>query len=198
MSRVLSPISNTLVAIGDRLIPRYIISPEAFEDSTKYKSYLGTPVYSPMELLDDAPNTGIIAGQITTGIAPILLRCDNSIITVSQDTNIVKTNIQGRDGTIKEYIGLGDFSIEVEGSLVSPYSNFFPEDDFRKLIDWLSRPRQVNISSDFLLLFGITSIVIENRKYPQLRGSRNEIPFSFTASSDKPEEIILNSTDVIL
>lgn len=194
--KVISPISNSLVAVGDRLIPRYIIPPEP-SDPTAYKSYLGTPVYSPLELLDDKPTTGIVAGQITQGVAPILLRCDNAVLTVEIETNIVKTNIQGRDGTIKEYIGLGDFSVQCEGTIVSPYPSFFPEDDFRKLVDWLTRPRQLNIASDFLLLFGITTLVIERRKWEQIRGSRNEVSFSFTASSDRSEEIILTTNDIL-
>jgi len=192
---ILAPIASPLVAITDKVINRYVISPEP-TDLTSFKSALGTPVYSPLELLDRRPNTGIVAGQLQTGNPPLLLRIDTTIITISLATNVIKTSIQGRDGTVKEYIGLEDYIIEVEGAIVSPYLNVFPEDDVKKLIDWLTRPEQVEVASDFLLLGGITNIVVTDRKISQKLGSRNEVPFSFSAISDRSEEIILTTNDI--
>lgn len=188
-------IASPGIAITDRLIKRYQISEEP-SDKANFTSYLGTPVYSPLELLDSKPTTGIVAGQLTSGKAPLLLRIDTALITVSQTTNIVKTPIQGRDWDVIEYIAQANFIIDVEGSIVSPFLNQFPEDDLKKLIDWLTRPEQVQVASNFLLLFGITDIVITDKKWSEKMGSRNEVPFSFTAISDRSEEIVLTTNDI--
>ena len=43
------------------------------------------------------------------------LRIDAVIIEVSQVKNIIKTSVQGRPGTVKEYISDGDYIINIRG-----------------------------------------------------------------------------------
>ena len=42
---------------------------------------------------------------------------DTVLITVSQGKNIITTNIQGKSGTVKEYVSDSDFIINVQGVL---------------------------------------------------------------------------------
>lgn len=69
-------------------------------------SMLGTPVFTDMILKTvDAPKKSI---QLLWVLAD-----------VNMEFNIVKTKIQGRDGSVKEYISEGDHSIKIRGALYS-------------------------------------------------------------------------------
>ena len=52
------------------------------------------------------------------------------IITINQEKNIVTTPLQGRDGTIKEYISDGDFTISVDAAVCGYVINQNGEADF--------------------------------------------------------------------
>ena len=67
-------------------------------------SSLGTPVFSDMLLRENQDDEGIYI--------------DTLIITINQSKNIVKTPIEGRNGTIKEFISDGDYQITITGALV--------------------------------------------------------------------------------
>jgi|ADGO01.1.fsa_nt_gi hypothetical protein len=186
--------------LTNRLVDRYNITPED-KDETKYQSYLGTPVYSPLEFLrtsgtslDNSLNVG---GSI--GDNDVLLRVDTVLITVNQVKNIVKTPIAGRNGTVKEYISDGDFIIDIRGAIVSEYPLVFPRFQVDLLIELLSLQKQIPVACEFLSFFGIdketpgvASIVVESYTVSQKLGSRNEVPFEIQAISDLPEEIVLN------
>lgn len=174
------------VSVTDKLIPRYTIPVQRVDDDQfKYTSRpFGTPVYSPLEFLDS--NGGLITKD---GRYNYPFRLDQVIITVNQQKNIVKTSIQGRDGTVKEYIGLGDYAITVEGELTTEFPNVYPKDDADLLIKILTHPAEVAIACEFLAQFGITHVVVENYDISQKVGSRNTVPFRLNLISDAPETI---------
>jgi Domain of unknown function (DUF6046) len=46
------------------------------------------------------------------------------LIQVSQARRIVRTEIQGMDGTIKEYIGMDDYQVSINGILTGPNGSY--------------------------------------------------------------------------
>lgn len=191
-------LSAGIVPVTDRLINRYRFVPDP-EDETTYKSYLGTPVWSPIEFLrtsgtslDNSQNVGEADGN-----SEVILRIDTALITVSQTRNIVKTPIAGRPGTVKEYISDGDFIIDIKGAIISKYPLVYPREEVRLLIELLGLPKQIPVASEFLQLFDIDSIVVEQYDIAEKLGSRNEVPFQIQALSDLAEEIILNPNDSV-
>jgi hypothetical protein len=187
----------SLAAQGlNRIIPRYAITPEP-ADETNYVSYLGTPVWSPLEFLKTSGTSldnSLGVGE-AKGNSEVLLRIDTVLMSVSQSKNIVKTPIQGRDGTIKEYISDGDFVIDIRGAIVSPYQSVYPKEDVSILEELLRLKKQIPVASEFLQLFGIDAIVAESYTISQKLGSRNEVLFEIQALSDLAEEITLNPND---
>jgi hypothetical protein len=157
---------------------KYYFSPDPY-DEPDFVSMLGTPVYSNFVLLP--------AGDIQDA-----LRIDTVIMTVDQTKNIVKTPIQGRNGTVKEYISDGDFMVSIQGVLISPYPLVFPKEDIDLFVKYCKLNEQLPVASFFLELFGITDIVIEHYKVGEKLGSRNEVPFQIDALSDKAIEFELN------
>lgn len=181
------------VAATDFALKRWVIPPDAQVDVTTFKSYLGTPVYDPLLFLSSPPVTGIVAGQITTGQSTVILRVDSCLIEVNMEKVIQKTQIMGRVGTIKEYISLGDYEINIEGAIFSDYPNYYPVDDVQTLVNICQQPTQIKVASSFLQLMGITNLVIRRYKIGQKLGSRNEVPFSIVADSDFTDEEADNS-----
>jgi hypothetical protein len=120
-----------------------------------------------------------------------LLEC---IITINQEKNIVSTPMQGRDGTIKEYISDGDYSISIEAA-VNNYSEIeetkskeYPIEKLEELIALLKVQDGLEIQSDFLTLFKITSAVIKSYGMVQETHS-NRQSFQIQMLSDTPYEI---------
>ena len=153
--------------------------PDNVTDQPLSQSYLDTPVMDNLEFPQGA-YTDLQDNTITYGAVTI----DTVIFEVNRPRNIVKTPIQGRDGTIKEYVSSGDYQITCRG-IISNRDNVFPLDQIRGLIKVLEVPQQIPIVSLFLNdVFEIFNVVIERYSVPQVEGKRNEIPFSFVASSD--------------
>lgn len=153
--------------------------PDIVTEDQVGRSYLGTPVIDNLEFPAGA-YTDLDGNTITYGAVVI----DTVIFEVSKPRNIVKTSIQGRNGDVKEYISDGDYIITCRG-IISNKDNVIPESQIRAFVQVMEVPQQLPIVSLFLNdLFEIFNVVIENWNVMQADGKRNEVPFSFTASSD--------------
>lgn len=126
----------------------------------------------------------------------VIVEC---IITVNQEKNIVTTPLQGRDGTVKEYVSDGDYTIAVEAG-VSSYvidqktqsdnndSHAYPLSQLEDIIDIFKIKDTLAVHSDFLTLFGITNVVIKSYGMVQETHS-NRQGFTIQMLSDTPYEI---------
>lgn len=178
----------TILGTGVSVLkPKLFKIPETSTPDLKASvSYFGTPVYSnlkikPFQYTDlDERQVSINNGVTINAV----------LITISQTKNIVATPIQGRNGTEKEYISDGDYSIEIEGKIVSETNNY-PELDVKELAEICKAPVPIPaeaLISEYLNWFGIHSIVIESYEFPQTEGTRNEQEFRISAISDIPIE----------
>lgn len=166
-------------------------------DVANYESLLGNPVYSTLEFPQKGPleamaPVGILANQK----GKVALRIDMAIVEINQTKNIVKTVIAGRNGTVKEYIGLGDFEINIQGAVVSKY-NTYPEDEVLRLIEILSLNTQIPIAGGMFGLFNIQWVVVEDFRIRELEGTRNVVPFNIRCISDKDDTIVIGDRNVI-
>ena len=163
--------------------------PEGDVEESNYVSLLNTPV---IDNLVFKAGKYIPLGQ-TEPIPYDELRIDTVIIEVSQTKNIVKTSVQGRNSTVKEYVSDGDYLISIRGVIQSrepSEQKKYPEDLMNNFIKILKAERSVIIISKFLNeVFGINDIVIETYSVPQVEGLRNQQPFSISASSDVPIDL---------
>jgi hypothetical protein len=157
------------------------------QDTARKQSMLGTPVFSNMEIKDGSWIDSNGAINTYQGI-----NIDTVLMTVSQSKNIVTTPVQGRDGTVKEYISDGDYSIEVQGVLVSPNGNTYPEEDVNKLTQILRAKEPIRIISEFLDYFGVSDVVVTDYSFPQVQGFRNQQTFTISMLSDTPIELSTN------
>lgn len=138
--------------------------------------------------------------QIGDGLSQYMV--STCLIEVNQVRNIVRTPIQGRDGTVKEYVSDGDFEITIKGMLASNKQNVFPQKDvlistgtYEMGMTTLQQFRfckdSITVSSNILNYFGVTNLVITDMKYTQQEGDRSVVPFEIKALSDKDYQIKL-------
>lgn len=151
--------------------------PYAFAISSNKKSYLGTLVWSDMLLELDG----------------IEVYFDTVLFNVNQTKNIVKTALQGRNGTIKEYISDGDYVIDIKAALVSQ-DREYPEDAVRNLVAMLQLPFAIEVTSPLLQLFGVYSLVVEDYSFPTQAGFTNTQLVEMNCVSDSPIELIQDDT----
>lgn len=115
---------------------------------------------------------------------------EGAIIEVNQNRNIVTTTIAGMDGSVKEFINNGDYSVTIRGFFSSNDADVYPAVDVRTLSAYLKAPVSLKITNLFLNdYFGITDIVPVSYSFHQQEGIRNVQYFTIECLSDLPYEI---------
>jgi hypothetical protein len=114
-----------------------------------------------------------------------------SIVTLQMKKTIVKTAMQGRNGTVKEYINNGDWQISIRGAFADNNPYRYPIEDVTSLNDICNIPEALEVVGEFFQLFNIHNLVIEDYEFPQRQGYQNMQAFNIKAVSDEPIELIL-------
>jgi hypothetical protein len=145
---------------------------------------LGLPIMSYFEFL---------AGAYTPaqGGDPVQydgVKLTNVLVTITQTKNIVTTAINGRNGTVKEYVSDGDYVISLTGSVVSP-DNIYPTAAVRALRELMSVPASLEFSCPFLEQFDITNVVVTDFDFSETAGTRNMQAFTISLLSDEIIEL---------
>lgn len=117
-------------------------------------------------------------------------RIDDCLMQVSQSKKIVTTEIQGKDGTVKEYIGLDDFQIQITGRITGSYG-VYEKELVRILKKILSLGQPLAVSSWWLQNLDITDIVVKDFNFDQNEGEYSTQYFTITALSDKRFEALI-------
>ncbi|MDY3337789.1 DUF6046 domain-containing protein [Riemerella anatipestifer] len=125
------------------------------------------------------------------------------VMSVTQERNIVTTPLQGRDGTIKEFISNGDYVITVDAGVMEGQKqvdneddevsfqipgNTYPNAELERLRKILTLPKAIEVHSEFLKIFGITSAVVKSFSLVQETHS-NRQSIQIQMLSDTPYEI---------
>ena len=162
-------------------------------------SYLGTPVFMNVEFLPgnykDKKGREISYGNLLKNNEDSTAFAINTVLVdVSQSKQIIKTNIQGLSGTVKEYISKGDYQIKIRGILVDESSERYPQEQVIQLREYLDAETTIGVAGRFLNdLFDITDIVVEGYNFPQAEGAQNYQLFEINAVSDNPIELTVLS-----
>ncbi len=155
---------------------------EIGRDKELYLSKLGGAVFS---------NFNVQAGTYTKNGQNYSfdeIKIDIALFEVQYSKNVITTSIQGRDGTVKEYISDADFVVNIKGILLAP-NNKFPLDEFVSLIKVLKAPVPIKVNSWYLEKFGIYNLVVTGADFSQQPGQFSRQMFSITALSDTPIEL---------
>lgn len=119
----------------------------------------------------------------------------DAVAAVSRENHIVSTALVGRDGTVKEYIDAGDWSVNLVVGVQSVrdgvIADEYPGDELRELRQLLDVKSAIEVHSEFLAIFDITKIVIKNYAATQMTEA-NYQALSISAVSDEDYEIYSN------
>ena len=160
-----------------------IASVEVIEiDENFPSSVLDTPIIDILKFVDGIDP---VTGEKYEGIELI----DVPIIDASRAKNIVKTAVQGRNGTVKELIALDDYSIRIRGLLVNHNSYDPPEDDIIRLKNLEEIGAAIDVESELMRILGINALVIQRIDWPTLPGFTNVQPYLLQCLSDEPLEL---------
>jgi len=165
---------------------KYNIPQGPGKDAPLSTSVLNTPVYSNIHFLDVeyTDNNGRVIqtqGKIYDAV----------LITVTQAKKIITTEIQGRDGTVKEYIGMDDYQVVVNGILTGS-NGVHPVDEVATLKKMLDAPVAIDVACAYLQNLGIQSLVTMDYTFEQQAGGYSYQTFSITFKSDVPQQLRLN------
>ena len=123
------------------------------------------------------------------------------LFTINRPKNIVTTAMQGRDGTIKEYVSNDDYQITLEAGIDSYLGNEqsdkrfeYPAEQLEELIQILNLPNELEVTSDFLKLFKIYSVVVTQYNLTQ-ETHTNRQSIQIQLLSDEPYIIKIKEGD---
>ena len=172
--------------------PNYKIpTPQAWDKPLGYSS-LGTPVWDRLTFCPAGTFTYTDPVTNTPYQVPAL-NIDTVLITIDRPTKIITTAIQGRDSEVIEYIGKGNWNINIKGGFYGPI-NVRPKDAIATLKQLEGAKTSIPVSSNLFQEWGISELVIEHIHLPTLSGSYSMQLFEITAKSDVP--FILQSSGV--
>lgn len=155
-------------------------------DKELYRSSLGTPVYTNITFQAGTYETTMPGKTVSYG--PVTYEA--ILITVSQAKKIIKTEIQGRDGTVKEYIGMDDYQVQING-IITGKNGHFPKDEVAALKKVLDAPVPLEIACTYLETLDIHSLVVDQYEIGQQEGGYSYQTFSIACLSDVPQELRL-------
>ena len=157
----------------------------AIKDPALYTSLLGTPVVCDLTF-NSVTYTDNAGNQRTTPPLTFV----TVLLDVSQAKKIITTEIQGRDGTVKEYIGMDDYNISING-IITGTNGSYPQNEVNNLKRMLDAPVAIPVVSTYLTALGIYNVVVKEFSFDQEAGGYSKQNFSITALSDFPIELIL-------
>jgi len=115
---------------------------------------------------------------------------DVVLFEISRTKNIIETQINGRNGSVAEFINNGDYEIRVSG-VITAENKGYPFEEIEAFNKITSAPVSIKVESEFLALFSIYEIRVKSEVLPQREGFTNTQLFSFTASENESIELKL-------
>lgn len=170
---------------GQQSNGEYYADQVAAADTSKGFNMFGLPVFAQVTLQG--------ATNPITNVHAAGMRLLDPILTVDAPMNVVKTPVQGRRGTVKEYIGQGDYGVTIRAILATDTgaANRFAYP--LPLVHQLRALCELGVAlpvSGFLLdTYGIKNLVVENVRYESLPGFVNLQAYELQCVSDEPIEL---------
>lgn len=114
------------------------------------------------------------------------------LLTVSQAKKIVRTEIQGKDGTVKEYIGMDDYHIAINAIITTQprqVNGHYPANEVAAVKQMLDAPVPIGVTCDYLQRLGIYSVVVTDYSIPQKAGRYSQQDITINCISDAPVQL---------
>ena len=113
-----------------------------------------------------------------------------TVISIRGKKTIVDTPMVEREGSVKEFISMEDYSITIRGFFINHFGQF-PQDDITTFRDWWIKNKALKISNVLtdIFLTGKQKVVIVDMDIPETTGTTNVRPFTIELTSDLELEL---------
>lgn len=139
-------------------------------------SLLGTPLFMPVQMQISDPGKPV----------EMIYLPNEPIVEISGSKNIVKTPIDGNDGTFKELYAMNDYVTTIRGIAVQEDgTDEYPDKIVRQLRTICELKGSVKIVCKLLTYFNVDLVAIESFEFPALEGSPGVQPYVINCISDK-------------
>jgi hypothetical protein len=158
-------------------------------------SYLGTDIFSTLifkktKIERQADRDATLYEELPQ------IELESVILNVSKNKKVVVTEVQGRAGSVKEYISDGDYKITCRGVINTEQRSVAPVDKAEELGLMLSIGQSLEVAGGFLEIFNIHTVVVMDFGIDEMLGYRNQYSVKITMQSDTPIELSLVSSEV--
>jgi len=176
---------NTLVTTENEIEYQTALQTATSEASEIYDySEIGT--YSKSNHFDGLPiYMPLLFEELETTPADYLL--ESAIVSISRSKNIVVTEVQGRDSTVKEFINNGDYDISVSG-IICKNGIGYPKESVKEFTKFMVAKSSIKVVHEVLNMLGIYELVIMDYDLPN-SPLINVQRYSFNAISETPIEL---------
>ena len=142
----------------------------------------GFPVYSNLIIKGAAhyDNAGNVIAKFND------IRIDCVIMELEGENQLITTDIQGRTGTIIEYVGAKSYNVHCYGRFLADTAGVYPEADVAEFVRAMNANVPLQVSSWFLGMAGVYAIQIKKHSIHQEEGSQEYQKFEFDAMADAP------------
>jgi hypothetical protein len=152
-------------------------------------SFLNTPILMPMEFVSARKqvyeNGNIVEKSFSGMVIP-----PASVVDFSQAIKREKSEVSGRNGSVKETHGLDDWRIRIRGVAVNEIDfRSKPQEFINALVELKNYPGNLEMVNEMCKWLGIYEVVVDNVELPAMEGYPGTQPFVIELSSDMPFEI---------
>lgn len=155
------------------------------------KSVYGTPIIYPVQFRGGEYPVYDWYGKPKKREYEDLWLPGTTMLDFARAKNIIKTNVLGANGTVKEIFGFDDWHIRIRMLCIDDH-NYSASQYVDKIQDWFEIAGGINVFGSILSKKEIYNIVLEDIDIKTITGSPGVIPIEITASSNEPVEIFLN------
>lgn len=154
-----------------------------------------TAGFGPIKTITDAAESGAMFAQRYNMFGnPFFMPCkiddfqlpNEPLIEISGSKTIIKTPIDGNEGTFKEHFTKGDYVITIRGICVNEDdTDDYPEEQVRGIRDIIEKQEHVSVTNRLLSFFNIDHLAIESFRFPAVEGAPGMQPYELSCLSDR-------------
>ncbi|TWP30508.1 hypothetical protein ETU08_01750 [Apibacter muscae] len=177
----------------NKQLPAEIIFPDVTlkeEEEILKLSYLGTPIVAPTTFKAGEYRKYKANGELTSISLPDFQLPLVTLIEFRRAKNIIKTDMLGANGTVKEIYGMDDWVISFRGYAMDE-PNKKAQDQIENLLKFEELADSIEVDGILFTSKNIHRLAIESIELGQLEAEPGTIPFTITASSDEALELVL-------
>lgn len=120
------------------------------------------------------------------------LELPNALISIDGSKSIIKTPIDGNDGTFKENFAMNDYVINIRGIITDETNaDEYPSEAVYALQNIWKEGKSVIILNELCTIFGIDYMCCEGISIPSPEGAQSYQPFILSGCSDRNFELIV-------